>query len=110
MKGIKFKRKTQKLLTDIGGGWYMEKSARGLPPLNRTKLSKKAQERQDCIQMKLYEANRCWNDWRFQLHRNKLEWVDPKSTPKIVKPFSVSSKSFILVKMIEQLILLVILD
>ena len=36
-------------MTDIGGVWYMEKSARGLPPLNRTKLSKKAQERQDYI-------------------------------------------------------------
>ena len=23
-----------------------------------------------------------------------LEWVDPKSTPKIIKPFSVSSKKF----------------
>ena len=23
-----------------------------------------------------------------------LEWVDPKSNPKIVKPFSVSSKKF----------------
>ena len=32
--------KTQKLLTDIGGGWYMSKSAKGLPPLKRTKLSK----------------------------------------------------------------------
>ena len=28
----------------------------------------------------------------FQLHWNKLEWVDPKATPKRVKPFSVSSK------------------
>ena len=28
----------------------------------------------------------------FQLHWNKLEWVDPKSTPKRVKPFSVYSK------------------
>ena len=34
-------------MTDIGGVWYMEKSARRLPPLMRTKLSKKAQERQD---------------------------------------------------------------
>ena len=85
------------------------KSDRGLPPLKRTKLSKKGQERQDCIQNKIYEANRWWNGWKFQLHWNKLEWVDHKSTPKIVKPFSVSSKSFILVKMIEQLILLVIL-
>ena len=37
-------------MTDIGGGWYMEKSDKGLPPLKRTKLSKKAQEMQDEIQ------------------------------------------------------------
>ena len=43
------KEKIQKLLTDIGGGWYMAKSSRGLPPLKRKKLSKKAQERQDYI-------------------------------------------------------------
>ena len=69
------------------------KSARLLPPLKRTKISKKAQERQDSIQKKLYEANRWWNYWKFQLHCKKLEWVDPKSTPKRVKPFSVSSKT-----------------
>ena len=86
------------------------KSARGLPPLKRKKLSKKAHERQDVIEKKLYEANRWWNDWKSQLHWNKLEWVDPVSTPKRVKPFSVSSKSYILVKMIENHILLVILD
>ena len=33
-----------------------------------------------------------WNDWKLQLHWNMLEWVDPKTTPKRVKPFSVSSK------------------
>ena len=37
------KQKGQQLMTDIGGGWYMVKSARGLPPLRRTKLSKKSQ-------------------------------------------------------------------
>ena len=47
---------------------------------------------------KLYKANKCWNDWRFQLHWNKLEWVDPKSCPKIIKPFSVSSKTFYISK------------
>ena len=81
-------------MTDIGGGWYLAKSAGGLPPWKRTKLSKKAQERQDYIQKKLYEANRWWNDSKLQLHWNKIEWVDPKSTPKRVKPFSVSSKTF----------------
>ena len=41
-------------MTYIGCGWYMEKSARGLLPLKRTKLSKKSQERQDVIQKKVY--------------------------------------------------------
>ena len=36
-------------MTDIGGGWCMEKSAKGIPPLRRTKLSKKAQESKDEI-------------------------------------------------------------
>ena len=49
-------------MTDICGGWYMKKSAKVLPPLRRTKLSKKAQERQDEMQKKLYEANKWWND------------------------------------------------
>ena len=74
------------------------KSARGLPPFKRTKLSKNAQESQYLIQKKLYEANMWWNDWIFQLHWNKLEWVDPKSNPKIVEPYSVSSKTFYISK------------
>ena len=49
---------------------------------------------QDYIQNKLYEDNRWWNDWKFQFNCNKLEWVDPKYTPKIVKPSSVSSKKY----------------
>ena len=44
------KQKFQKRMTYIGGGWYMEKSDKGLPPLRRTKLIKKSQERQDEIQ------------------------------------------------------------
>ena len=44
------KQKFQKLMTDIGGGWYMGKSAKGLPPFIRTKIIKKSQERQDEIQ------------------------------------------------------------
>ena len=80
-------------MTDIGGGWYLAKNARGIQLLKRTKLSKKAQEGQDYIQKKLYEYNRWWNDWKFQLNWNRLEWVDPKSTSKTVKPFSVSSKN-----------------
>ena len=48
----------------------------------------------DLIKNELFQSNMCWNYWRFQLHWNILEWVDPKTTPKRVKPFSVSSKKF----------------
>ena len=40
-------KKVHKPMTDIGGGWYIEKSAKGLPPFRITKLSIKAQESQD---------------------------------------------------------------
>ena len=45
-KALTPKQKFQKLMTYIGGGWYIEISTKGLPPLRRTKLSKKAQEKQ----------------------------------------------------------------
>ena len=41
---------------------------------------------------KLYEANQWWNDWKLQLHWNKLEWVSPRSQIKRNKPYSVSSQ------------------
>ena len=40
-KSLTLKQKFQKIMTDIGGGWYMGESSKGLPPLRRTKLSKK---------------------------------------------------------------------
>ena len=88
----------------------LEKCKKGPPPLKTTKLSKKAQKRQDLIKNKLFQSNMWWNDWKFQLHWNMLEWVDTKTTPKIVKPFQFLQKSSILIIMIEQLILLVILN
>ena len=72
----------------------MEKCAKGILPLKRKKLSKNAQKRDDLIKNKSFQYNRWWNDQKFQLHWNMLEWVDPKSTPKRVKSFSVSSKKF----------------
>ena len=40
-KPLTSREKKPKLITDIGGGWYLEKCEKGLPPLKRTKLSKK---------------------------------------------------------------------
>ena len=64
-RALTSKEKNQKLMTDIGGGWYLKKCARGLPLLKRTTLNKKTQERHNYIQKKLYESNRWWNDWKF---------------------------------------------
>ena len=85
-------------MTEIGGGWWMGKSAKGLPPLKISKLCKKAQKKKNEIQKKLYEANKCWNYCRFQLHCNKLEWLDPKTLIKRYKPYSVSSETIYLNK------------
>ena len=73
----------------LDGIWKISK---GLTPLRRTKLSKKAQKKQDEIQKNLYEANKWWNDCIFQFYWHKLEWVNPKSLTKSDKPYSVSSK------------------
>ena len=86
------------------------KISKGTPTVEENKLSKKAQKSQDLIKNKLFQSNMWWNDWKFQLHWNMLEWVDPKSKPKRVKPFSFFQKSSILIINIEQLILLVILN
>ena len=39
-KALTPKQKVQKLMTDIGGVWYMKKIAKGIPPLKISKLSK----------------------------------------------------------------------
>ena len=65
------------------------KFSKGLTPLTRPKLSKKSQHKKDEIK-KLYEANRYWNYYKFQLHWHKLEWLNPKSQIKREKHFSIS--------------------
>ena len=52
-KPLTSREKNQNLMTDIGCGWYLKKCEKGLPPLKRTKLSKKAQERHDLIKINL---------------------------------------------------------
>ena len=65
------RQKVQKLMTEIGGGWYMEKITKGLPPLRRPKLSKN-HKRSKMKLKKLYEANRYLNYCKFQLHWQNL--------------------------------------
>ena len=88
----------------------MKKCEKGLPPLKRTKLSKKAQERHDLIKKNVMNLigggmignsnyiGTCLNG----LIRNQL--------PKELNPFQFLQKSSVLIILIEQLMLLVILN
>ena len=91
IKALSPKQNPQKLMTDIGGGWYMEKIAKGLPPLRISILSKKAQDKEYEIEIYIYESNKWWNDWKFQSHWHNIEWVNPRSKIKRKNTYSVSS-------------------
>ena len=86
------KEKRKSLLHAIGGGWYVEKLGQKLPPLKKRKLSKKYQKYEDKIKRRLTESNQEWNDRKFQIHWNKLEWVNPRSHDERKNSFFVSSK------------------
>ena len=42
-------------------------------------IKQKSQKEEDKIKIKLHKANKDWNDWKFQIKWNKLEWVNPRS-------------------------------
>ena len=48
-KPLSPKQKLQKLMTKIGGGWYMEKIVKGLPPLRISEINQRAQDKEDEI-------------------------------------------------------------
>ena len=56
----------------------MIKLVQKLPPLNKSRLSKKSQEKEDEMKIKITKANQACNDWKFQIHWNALEWVNPR--------------------------------
>ena len=86
------KEKRQSLLHTSGGGWYVNKLGQKIPPLKKIKLSKKYHREEDEIKRKLHEANQAWNNWKFKIHWNKLEWLNPRSRDEQKNRFCVSSK------------------
>ena len=46
-KPLSPREKVQKIMIEIGVGWYMEKFTKGLPPLRRPQISKKSQYKED---------------------------------------------------------------
>ena len=72
------KEKRKSLLHDIGGGWFVDKLGQKLLTLKNSILGKKSQKKEDTTKRRLTEANQMWNDWKFQIHWSKLEWVNPR--------------------------------
>ena len=70
----------------------MKKMTKGLPTIRKKHKVRRHKRKNDKIKPKLHTANRNWNDCKFQLHYNKLEWVDPRSRILIKEPYSTSSK------------------
>ena len=74
----------------------MEKLNENLLPLKKRKLSKKAQVKEEKIKINPQMENQNWNDRKFQIYWNKLEWGNPRSHNEQKNPFFVSSKKFCL--------------
>ena len=74
----------------------MENVGQKLPPLKKMRLSKLSQKEEDEIKIRLTEANQYWNDCKFKIHCNKIEWVNPRSRDERKNPFFVSSKKIVL--------------
>ena len=71
----------------------MNKLGQKIQPLKKIRLRKKAQEKEDEIKRKLHKSNQACNDWKLQIHWNKLEWVNPSSCDEQKNTFCVSSKN-----------------
>ena len=70
----------------------MHKLGQNLKPLKKRKLSKKYQKEEDKINIRLTEANQEWFYCKFQIHWNKLEWLNSSSRDERKNQFCVSSK------------------
>ena len=92
-------------------GWMVfEKCEKGLPPSKRTKLSKKAQERDDLIEKNFMNIIGGGIIGYSNYIGTFLNGLILDITPKELKPFQFLQIFSILIIMIEQLILLVILN
>ena len=89
------REKSKIVITCYVCGWYVDKLVQKISLLKKMKLSQTKKE-ENKIKIKLKKANKEWCDWKFQIHWNKLEWVNPRSRDERKKSICVSSKQFLL--------------
>ena len=58
--------------TNIGGRCYIKKINGKPPPLNKPILIKSERKKEDDIKAKLIESNDNWNEFKLQVHWDKL--------------------------------------
>ena len=63
-------------------------------PWYNTFICTKSHEKEDERKRNLQMSNKSWNDWKFQIHWNKVEWVNRISFIEGNNLFCVYSKIF----------------
>ena len=67
-----YSKKYQTETKAVGGAWFLEEKKKNHPLIKRKRLSKKYKEEKKPTKKSLWEANNSCNNWKLQLHWNKL--------------------------------------
>ena len=74
-------------------GWLLcEQISSEATTTKENDITQKSQKEEHEIKRKLTKDNQYYNHWKFQIHWNKLEWVNLRSRDEQKNPFCVSSK------------------
>ena len=65
-----------------------------LPPMKIKTTRKEGNKKEDNIKQNIKKSYQHWNDYKLQIHWNKLEWVVPKIRYVKKTPFYTSSHKF----------------
>ena len=82
--------KSQNLLVDIVGIWYINNTGYK-PPLLESPILSKEKHTKNYKKDRLRKPNGNWNDWKSQVLWNKTEWVGSNMSNQKINLFSTSS-------------------
>ena len=86
--------KYQTTIKTVGGKRCIYKINAKLHSIKRSPLRKKGEINEGKIRENIRKVDDHWNNWKFQLHWNKLEWVYPKTRDRWKNPFYSSTRKF----------------
>ena len=76
-----YKKKYHTETKAVWSAWFIEKMNKKPPPIKGRGLRNKYKEgrKEEETNKSIWVVNNSWNNRKFQLHCNKLEWVDPRT-------------------------------